>query len=48
MLSKEEINRILKKAKNEFRRKTKVNKIMIDKTDEVIKDTETILRKVLL
>lgn len=48
MISTKEINKIIKEAKNEFRRKTRVNKIVIGNTDKVIKDTDTILRKVLL
>lgn len=48
VISKEEIDRILKEPKNQFRRKTTMNKIMIGQIDEVIKATEAILRKVLL
>lgn len=48
IIANEEIARILKEAKNEFSRKTGINKIMIRKTEEVIKDTKRILRKVFL
>lgn len=48
VIAVKEIDRIIKEAKTEFRNKTKVNKIMIDKLDEVMKDTETILTKFLL
>lgn len=48
VIANEDIARILNEAKNEFKRKTRVNKIMIGKTKEVIEDTKRILRKVLL
>ncbi|XP_059067907.1 uncharacterized protein LOC131858628 [Cryptomeria japonica] len=44
---REEINKILGLAKENFRSKHRVNKIMIIRVYEVVKDTEGILRKIL-
>lgn len=48
VISKEEIVIILKLAKNEFRSKHRVNNIMFGKVDEVVRDTEIILKKILI
>lgn len=48
IISKEEIDRLLQLAKNEFRSKYRVNKIMFGKIDEVVKEVEKILTKNLL
>ncbi|XP_059066258.1 uncharacterized protein LOC131857590 [Cryptomeria japonica] len=48
VISKVEIERLLKLTKNEFRSKYKVNKIMFGKIDEVAKENKKILSKVLL
>lgn len=39
MISKTEVDRLLKIAKSGFRSKTRVNKIMFGKVDEVAKET---------
>lgn len=44
MISKSEVDRILKIAKNRFRSKKRVNKIMLKKVVEVDKEIETILQ----
>lgn len=41
------MNIILKESKPHFRRKTRVNKLMIGLTDEVVKDTEKIIKTIL-
>lgn len=48
VITTKEIDRLLKLTKNEFKRKHRVNKIMLGKIDEVVKETEKILTKVLL
>lgn len=47
-MSIEEMKTILNKAKKDFKRKTRVNKLMIGQTEEVAKETERILKEVLL
>lgn len=47
MISKSGVDKLLKIMKRRFRSKTKVNKIMLKKFDEVAKEIETILKKVL-
>lgn len=42
VISKSEVDRLLKVAKRSFRSKTRVNKIMLGKVDEVDKETKTI------
>lgn len=42
-----EVNRILKKAKKDLRRKTRINKLMVEQIDVVIKDTKKILKPIL-
>lgn len=48
VIAEKEVDRILKEAKSEFRSKTRIYKLMIVKSKEVMKDTEKILRSVLL
>lgn len=48
IISKEEIDRFIKIEMKEFRNKYKVNKMMSEKIDEVAKEIEKILTKVLL
>lgn len=48
IITTEEIDRLLKLTKNEFKRKYRVNKIMLGKIDEVVKETKNILTKILL
>lgn len=47
VISKDEVDRLLKMAKSRFRSKTRVNKIMLKKVDEVAKETLIILKQVL-
>lgn len=46
-ITKDEISRILGFSKEKIQRKNRVNKIMFGRVDEVVKDTEGILRKIL-
>lgn len=45
IISKAEVLRLLKIAKDRFRSKKRVNKLMLGKIDEVTKETKTILRQ---
>lgn len=47
VMSIEEMKKIINDEKRDFKRKTRVNKLMIGKTEEVAKDTE-VLKAVLL
>lgn len=47
IITKSEVDIILKIAKNKFRSKTRVNRIMLGKVDEVAMETEAILKQVL-
>lgn len=48
VIAKVEIDRILKENKKKFRSKSRVNRLMIEKIEEVHKETEQILREILL
>lgn len=47
VISKIEVDRLLKIAKERFKSKKRVNKIMLGKIDEVTKEIEAILRQFL-
>lgn len=47
-MSLEEMKNILNEAKRDFKSKTRVNNLMIGQTKEVAKDTEKILKEILL
>lgn len=44
VISRDEVERLLKLAKEKFRSKRRINKIMLNKIDEVAKETDQIIR----
>lgn len=48
VMSIEEMKNILNEAKRDFKSKTRVNKLMFGKIEEVAQDTEKILKAILL